>query len=937
MSEPENRGVEPVNVADEMAKSFLEYSMSVIISRALPDVRDGLKPSQRRILYAMDNLGLYAGKKHIKCAKICGDTSGNYHPHGESVIYPTLVNMAQHWGIRETLVDGQGNFGSVDGDPPAAMRYTEARLTHLGGLLMEDMDKDTVDFVPNYDERLMEPTVFPSAFPNLIVNGGTGIAVGMATNMAPHNLGEVVDGICAQIDQPDITVRELQQHIKGPDFPTGCTIFGQAGINAYMHTGRGSLKVRGRVDIELDEKGKEQIVITEIPYIVNRAVLIKRIAELVTEKIIPEISGLRDECDERTRIVLELKRDARPQVVINNLYKHTALESSFSVNMLAIDNRKPRLLNIKDAIACYIEHRREVVLRRTRFLLRKAEARAEILEALLLATSKIDDFIKIIRQSANRDAAEAAIKAYPFTVEAAQSVGIIIRGQPHIVGDRYQFSDRQVKAIVELQLYKLTGLERDKIKAEYDNVMAEILDLMDIIAKESRVLTIIKEELQVIRAKHATPRLTDFAAEEGEINLVDLIANEGMIITISHRGYIKRTLTAEFRSQRRGGKGLKGMETAKASGVDEEEVGDFVEHLFTASAHDWLMFFTNSGRVYAERVYLIPEGSRTAKGRSIKNLLNLRPEEKIASVLRIPTQGESDKDATWDPNKFVIFATRLGVVKRSNLGEFRNIRKDGIIAINIREGDDLIGCALTEGRNEIVLVTHGGMSTRFKEYAEIKSDGSVVGEEEETDATDPEESTDEAGDDAGASEGGEAGGKEKGGLRDMGRQATGVRGIKLKKGDFVVSLSIVDYAAMLLVASENGIGKRTGFGDYRITARGGKGIITMKTSEKTGQVVSALVVQESDEVMLMTTTGQSVRIPVSQIRETGRNAAGVKLITLRGDEKLQDIARVIADPEAAIEAAADAAADAEIAPEGEAPVAPSNDPADETPEADADA
>ena len=351
MSEPENRGVEPVNVADEMAKSFLEYSMSVIISRALPDVRDGLKPSQRRILYAMDNLGLYAGKKHIKCAKICGDTSGNYHPHGESVIYPTLVNMAQHWGIRETLVDGQGNFGSVDGDPPAAMRYTEARLTHLGGLLMEDMDKDTVDFVPNYDERLMEPTVFPSAFPNLIVNGGTGIAVGMATNMAPHNLGEVVDGICAQIDAPDITIRELQQFIKGPDFPTGCTIYGQAGINAYLHTGRGSMKVRGRVDIELDEKGKEQIVITEIPYIVNRAVLIKRIAELVTEKIIPEISGLRDECDERTRIVLELKRDARPQVVINNLYKHTALESSFSVNMLAIDNRKPRLLNIKDAIA----------------------------------------------------------------------------------------------------------------------------------------------------------------------------------------------------------------------------------------------------------------------------------------------------------------------------------------------------------------------------------------------------------------------------------------------------------------------------------------------------------------------------------------------------------------------------------------------------------
>lgn len=934
MSEPENRGVEPVNVADEMAKSFLDYSMSVIISRALPDVRDGLKPSQRRILYAMDRLGLYPGKKHYKCAKICGDTSGDYHPHGEAVIYPTLVNMAQHWGIREILIEGQGNFGSVDGDPPAAMRYTEARLTHLGGLLMEDMDKDTVDFVPNYDERLTEPVVFPSAFPNLIVNGGTGIAVGMATNMAPHNLGEVVDGICAQIDAPDISIRELQQHIKGPDFPTGCTIYGQAGINAYMHTGRGSIKVRGRVEIEMDEKGKEQIVISEIPYVVNRAVLIKRIAELVTEKIIPEISGLRDECDEKTRVVLELKRDARPQVVINNLYKHTALESSFSVNMLAIDNRKPRLLNIKDAIACYIEHRREVVLRRTRFLLRKAEARAEILEALLLATSKIDDFIKVIRQSANRDAAEAAIKAYPFSIGAAQSVGIIIRGQPHIVGDRYQFSDRQVKAIVELQLYKLTSLERDKIKAEYDNVMAEILDLMDIIARESRVLTIIKEELLIIKAKHATPRLTDFAAEEGEINIVDLIANEGMIITISHRGYIKRTLTAEFRSQRRGGKGLKGMETAKASGVDEEEVGDFVEHLFTASSHDWLMFFTNTGRVYAERVYLIPEGSRTAKGRSIKNLLNLRPEEKIASVLRIPTQGESDKDATWDPNKYVIFATRLGVVKRSNLGEFRNIRKDGIIAINIRGGDDLIGCALTEGRNEIVLVTHGGMSTRFKEYAEAKGDGSVAGEEEETiaDSSEAEDGADDAGVETEGGEG-EGGAKEKGGLRDMGRQATGVRGIKLKKDDFVVSLSIVDEAGMLLVASENGIGKRSPFAEYRITARGGKGIITMKTTDKTGQVVGALVVHESDEIMLMTTTGQSVRIPVSQIREAGRNTQGVKLITLRGDEKVQDIARVIADPDSAMEAGTGEEAVAEA---GDPETSP-DEPAAEMPDSDAGA
>lgn len=900
MSEIESRSlnIEPINVAEEMSKSFLDYSMSVIISRALPDVRDGLKPSQRRILYAMSELSLWPNKKHIKCAKICGDTSGNYHPHGEAVIYPTLVNMAQHWSMRDTLIDGQGNFGSVDGDAPAAMRYTEARLTHLGTVLMEDMEKETVDFVPNYDERLMEPTVLPAAFPNLLVNGGTGIAVGMATNMPPHNLGEVVDGICAQIDNPEISVRELMQFIKGPDFPTGCTIYGRNGTTNYLTTGRGQVKVRGRVEIELDAKGKEQIIITEIPYRENRAVLMKRIAELVTEKVLPEISAIRDECDESTRIVIELKRDARTQVVINNLYKYTALESSFSVNMLAIDNRRPRLLNIKDAIACYIEHRRDVILRRTRFLLKKAEARAEILEALLLAQSKIDDFIKIIRESKNRDEAEQRIKEYAFTVEAATALGIIIRGQPQVMGDAYRFNERQVKAIVELQLYKLTGLERHKLKEEYDAVMVEITDLMDILARESRVLTIIKEELHVIRTKHATARKTDFADEEGEINTIDLIANESQIITISHRGYIKRTVATEFRSQRRGGKGLKGMETAKVSDEDEE-ADDFVEHLFTASSHDWLMFFTNTGRVYAERVYQIPEGSRTAKGRSIKNLLNLKPEEKVASVLRIPAVGEGDKDTTWDVNKYVVFATHNGTVKRTNLGEFRNIRKDGIIAINILEGDYLIGCALTEGRNELVLVTHEGMSLRFKEYAEPVTAGAV--------------SEDEAGDDAGsedpAGEPGEV--KEKGGVRDMGRNSIGVRGIRLAKDDYVVSLAVVDTSAMLLVASENGIGKRSPFDDYRITNRGGKGIITMKTTDKTGKVVGALVVQEADDVMLMTNSGQSVRIPVAQIREAGRNTQGVKLISLREGELLQDIARVVNEGD---EPAADAPASDETPP-----------------------
>ncbi len=848
MSESDQR-VELINVADEMSRSFLDYSMSVIISRALPDVRDGLKPSQRRILFAMSELSLYPNKKHMKCAKICGDTSGNYHPHGEAVIYPTLVNMAQHWSMRDTLIDGQGNFGSMDGDAPAAMRYTEARLTHLGTVLMEDMEKETVDFVPNYDERLTEPTVFPAAFPNLLVNGGTGIAVGMATNIPPHNLGEIVDGICAQIDNPSISIRELMSFIKGPDFPTGGIIVGTAGIGQYMMTGRGSIRVRGKVEVETADNGREVIVITEVPYNTNRALLMQRIGELANEKVLPEISGILDQCAEETRIVLELKKDARPQVVINNLYKYTALEGSFSVNMLAIDNRRPRLLNIKDAIACYIEHRREVVLRRTRYLLKVAEARAEILEALLLASSQIDDFIKMIRGSKDRAEAEAKIKEYHFTVEAAQSLGVIIRGQPHIQNGRYVFSDRQVKAIVELQLYKLTALERDKVKAEYDEVMAEIADLMDILANERRVLAIIKDELRAIQSKYATERKTVITADEGEIQTIDLIANESQIITISHRGYIKRTAATAFRSQKRGGKGLKGMETRAAQ--SEEEESDFVEHLFSASNHDYLMFFTNTGRVYVERVFQIPEGDRTAKGRSIKNLLNLRPEEKIASTLRIIQEGQGDKDTTFDPNKFVVFGTRNGVVKRTNLSEFRNTRKDGINAIKIEEGDHLIGVELTTGENEIVLVTHDGLSIRFKE----------------------------------------------GDVRDMGRTATGVWGIRPEEGDYVVSLAVVESGAMLLVASENGIGKRSSFDEYRVQSRGGKGIITMKTTDKTGKVARALVVHDGDELMLMTNSGQSVRIPVNQIREAGRNTQGVKLITLREGELLQDVAKVIADKE----------------------------------------
>src|ERR1041385_4759616 len=615
--------VDPVNVAEEVSRSFLDYSMSVIISRALPDARDGLKPSQRRILYAMQQLSLYPGRKPYKCAKICGDTSGNYHPHGEAVIYPTLVHMAQPWAMRETLVEGQGNFGSVEGDPPAAMRYTEARMTHLGAALMTDMENDTVDFVPNYDERLTEPTVFPAAFPNLLVNGGTGIAVGMATNMPPHNLVEVIDGICAQIDDPDITLEGLMEHVKGPDFPTGCAILGTAGIRQYLETGRGSMKVRGKAGVEELKGAKEQIVITEIPYGVNRATLVERIAELVNEKVLTDISYVGDQSDENTRIVIELKRDANPKVIIANLYKHTALESSFAVIMLAIDHGRPKLLSLKEANAAYIEHRRDVLLRRTRFELRKAEERAETLEGYLIALRNLDEFIRIIRESANRDEARVKLLAFDFTKRQVEQIGIVIRNPARLSEGRYAFSEQQADEILNLRLYQLTGLEREKIDREYKELIESIKDLRDILAKEQRVFTIIKKELREIRDKYGSPRLTEIVPGEAEINMEDLIANEGCIISITHGGFIKRTAVSAFRAQRRGGKGVVGMATRE--GATEQEEGDFVEHLFTATTHDYLMFFTATGRAYVEKVYEIPEMGRAAKGRSIANILELKP------------------------------------------------------------------------------------------------------------------------------------------------------------------------------------------------------------------------------------------------------------------------------------------------------------------------
>src|SRR5213596_256306 len=848
-----NEKIEPINVAEEVSRSFLDYSMSVIISRALPDARDGLKPSQRRILYAMHDLSLFPNRQHRKCAKICGDTSGNYHPHGEAVIYPTLVHMAQPWAMRETLVNGQGNFGSVEGDPPAAMRYTEARMTHLGAALMTDMEKDTVDFVPNYDETRTEPTVFPAAFPNLLVNGGTGIAVGMATNIPPHNLVEVIDGICAQIDDPDITLGDLMKHVKGPDFPTGCAICGVSGVKQYLETGRGSMKVRGKAGIEEVKGGKEQIVITEIPFNVNRATLVERIAELVNEKVLTDISAIRDESDENTRVVIELKRDANPKIVINNLYKHTAMESSFAVNMLAIDHGRPRLLSLKDANQAYIDHRRDVILRRTRFELRKAEERAETLEGYLIALANLDEFIRIIRGSANRDEARVKLLAFEFTRKQVEKIGILIRNEARLVDGRYAFSEHQSNQILELRLYQLTGLEREKITKEYGELIETIKDLRDILAKESRVFQIIKKELREIRDKHASPRLTQLVPDEGEINMEDLIANEGCIISITHGGFIKRTAISAFRAQRRGGKGVIGMTTRE--GATEQEEGDFIEHLFTATTHDYLMFFTASGRAYVEKVYEIPEMGRTAKGRSIANILELRTDEKIAATIRIQSKqsgtGANAVDQTWDENLHIVFATQSGIVKKSNLSDYRNVRKGGIIAIQIEQGDRLIDAKLTNGNNELVLITKEGMSLRFHEEQ----------------------------------------------LRDQGRNTVGVWGIRPEKNDHVIASAIVNPTAMLLVAGENGIGKRTPFDDYRKQSRGGKGIITMKTGDKTGNVVGALTVTDIDELMLITTKGQLVRTRVKEIRETGRNAMGVKLLTLREGEKLQAIAPVVSQAE----------------------------------------
>ena len=804
----QNEKVSPVNISEQMQQAYIDYSMSVIVGRALPDARDGLKPSNRRVLYAMHGIGLLHNRSYSKCAKVVGEVLGKYHPHGDASVYDTLVRMAQDFAMRYPLIDGQGNFGSIDGDPAAAYRYTECRLEQIAEELLADLDKDTVDFQPNFDEKEREPVVLPARIPNLLVNGSTGIAVGMATNIPPHNLTEIVDACCALIEAPEMDLKDVAKLIKGADFPTGGLICGKQGIKDYLLTGRGSLKMRGRIGIEEVKGGKERLIISEVPYNVNKATLIERMAELVNEKKLDDISDIRDESNkDGIRVVIELKRDAIPKVVINNLYKYTQLEDTFGVIMLAIDHGRPRTMNIKQMIECYIAHRKEVITRRTKFELQKAEERAHILEGFRIALDNIDAVVKIIRNADDREDAKKKLM------------------------DKFKLSELQCNAILEMRLYQLTGLERDKIEEEYLELIKRIEYLKSLLASEKKLMGVVKTELLEVKEKYGDARRTDIVADEGEINIEDLIANEACIVTISHQGYIKRTAVSAYRSQRRGGKGVIGME-------QREE--DFIEHLFTCSTHDNIMFFTDTGRVYVEKVYELPEMGRAAKGKSIANFLQLRPEEKVAALIRI--KEFSDKD-------FVVMATRAGIVKKTVLSAYANVRKGGIIGITIEQGDRLIGVKLTNGNNELVLVTKDGMSIRFHE------------------------------EDA----------------RDMGRSAVGVWGIRPDKGDFVVGVEIVDPKATLLVAGEHGIGKRTPFDEYRVQSRGGKGIITMKTTDKVGSVVGALSVTDSDEIMLTTSQGQTVRTNCKDIRIAGRNTQGVKLINLNEGDKLVAIARVISE------------------------------------------
>jgi len=807
-----------INIEDEMKSAYIDYSMSVIVSRALPDVRDGFKPVHRRVLYGMQDLGVYSNRPHKKSARIVGEVLGKYHPHGDSSVYDTMVRMAQEWSLRYPLVDGQGNFGSVDGDSPAAMRYTEARFKKIAEEMLEDLDKETVDFKPNFDDSLEEPTVLPTKIPNLLINGASGIAVGMATNMAPHNLSEVIDGIIAVIEDPELPVEDLLQFVKAPDFPTGGIIYGYEGVRDALLTGRGRIVMRGKAEIE-EVQGREQIIITEIPYQVNKSEMIKKIAELVNDKKIEGISDLRDESDRNgMRVVVEIKRDAIANVVLNKLYKFSSLQTSFSVNNICLVEGRPRLLNLREIIDQFILFRHDVVVRRTRYELRKAEERAHILEGLIIASDNIDEVIEIIKTSDSPDHARERLS------------------------DRFGLSEIQTRAIVDMRLRQLTGLEQDKLRSEYEELMKLIADLKDILDREERRMQIIKDELIEIKAKYGDARRSSIEYAASEMRMEDLIADEEVVITISHAGYIKRTNLNEYKVQNRGGMGSKGSTTRDK---------DFLEHLFVATNHNYLLIFTEKGRCFWMRVYEIPEGNKLSKGRAIQNLINIPQDDKVKAYVKV--QDLTDKE--YINNNFIIMCSKHGVIKKTSLEAYSRPRTNGINAITIRENDELLEAKLTNGTNEIVLATSSGRAIRFNEST----------------------------------------------VRPMGRNASGVRGVTLAGGsDEVIGMICVeDIFSTILVVSEKGFGKRTYLNDpedkepvYRITNRGGKGVKTLNITEKTGKLLSIQNVFDEDDLMIITKSGVTIRMHIDTIRTMGRAAQGVKLISLKGNAEIAAIARV---------------------------------------------
>ena len=848
----------PVELEHEVKKSFIAYSMAVIVNRALPDVRDGLKPVHRRILYAMNELGMTSDKPYRKSARIVGDVLGKYHPHGESSVYDAMVRLAQDFSTRCLLVDGQGNFGSVDGDQPAAMRYTEARMSRIASHVIGEIDKDTVDFYPNFDESLMQPTVLPSRFPNLLVNGSSGIAVGMATNVPPHNLGEVISGTVAMIDNPDITLDELMEHIKGPDFPTGAIILGRAGIREAYYTGRGRIIVRAKADIETLPNGRNRIVITEIPYMVNKARMIAKIAELVHEKRLDGISDIRDESDrDGLRVVIELKRDAQSSVVLNYLYKHTQLQETFGAIMLALVDGQPRLLNLKEMIHHYIRHQEDVVIRRTRYDLDKSLARAHILEGLLKALDNIDAIVHLIRHS--RDTAEA-------------KQGLITQ---------FEFSDKQAQAILDMRLARLTNLEADKLQAEFDELQRTIAYLQSILADEQKLLGVIKDELIQIRDRFSDARRTEISLVDGEIDIEELIPKDDMVVTLSHFGYVKRLPLSTYRAQNRGGKGI------SALGLREE---DYTEQLYTVHSHDDLLFFTDQGRAYNVKCYEIPEASRTARGTAIVNVLPLFPDEKVTSM--IPVLKE-DRDS-----HYLVMATRFGLIKKTSLSAFRNIRRAGLIAITLREGDSLIGAELIQSGS---LNGEDGLQEQEDEALWIEDDfeeGQSYDLQDEENGLDLEEETFSAGNQVilGTRQG-KAIRFSMRRIRASGRTSMGVRSIRLDEGDEVVSMASIEPGAQVLVVTENGYGKRSAIDEYRITNRGGKGIKATNLTEKTGQLSALLMVQPDEDIMIITDDGTIIRTPAADVRETGRAAQGVRLMRVAEGSVIVDVARAEREPE----------------------------------------